>query len=226
LYFIFYLGALIMFNKKMSVLAGAVALASLVYVPTASAGLPTLVYTSIPALSGDTLGAPLDINATGTFSGAAATTVSSAFNFEASFTVANSYTATLIYETATLNLLSYTSGFPTISLTDLFLEDSNHNLISGTEFTQAASLPTSVNAAIGGVLNTFPVAVSLAAGTYYVDVTGSVASGSTGALNVSVTTNATSGGDIITPVPEPEQWGMLLLGLPMISWMVRRKQAA
>lgn len=27
-------------------------------------------------------------------------------------------------------------------------------------------------------------------------------------------------------VPEPEEWAMLLLGLPLISWVVRRKQAA
>jgi len=30
----------------------------------------------------------------------------------------------------------------------------------------------------------------------------------------------------VTPVPEPEQWAMLLLGLPMVSWMIRRKQVA
>jgi hypothetical protein len=227
LYCIFYLGALIMFNKKMTVLAGAVALAGLVYVPAASA-LPALDYTSVPALSGDTLGAPLDINAVGGFTGAAAALESGAFNYEASFTVANNYVSSLIIESATLNLYSYNPSlhvFPTLSLTDLFLEDSNHVKIAGTEFTQAPGAVGSTNASLGGFVFAIP-AVTLAAGTYYVDVTGAVSTGSVGAFNVSVTTDAALANTPVTPVPEPEQWGMLLLGLPMISWMVRRKQAA
>jgi hypothetical protein len=228
LYSFLYLGALIMFNKKMTVLAGAVVLASLVYVPTVSAAIPSLDYTSIPALSGDTIGAPLDINAVGGFTGAGAANTSGAFNYEASFTVANNYVASLVIESATLNLYSYDQKvgvFPTLSLTDLFLEDSSHTKIAGTEFSQAASALGTTNASLGGFVFAIPT-VTLAAGTYYVDVTGAVSTGSVGALNVSVTTDAVLANTPITPVPEPEQLGMLLLGLPIISWMVRRKLAA
>jgi hypothetical protein len=30
----------------------------------------------------------------------------------------------------------------------------------------------------------------------------------------------------VNPVPEPEQWAMLLLGMPLIGWVARKKQAA
>jgi carbonic anhydrase len=32
-------------------------------------------------------------------------------------------------------------------------------------------------------------------------------------------------GSITSPVPEQEEWAMLLLGLPLVGWVVRRKQS-
>ena len=56
---------------------------------------------------------------------------------------------------------------------------------------------------------------NLAAGDYYVQVSGDVVSD----------TSASFGGAImLAPVPEPETWGMLLGGLGIVGWLARRRQ--
>jgi hypothetical protein len=38
--------------------------------------------------------------------------------------------------------------------------------------------------------------------------------------------NASTTGSITSAVPESQEWAMMLLGLPVIGWVVRRKQSA
>jgi hypothetical protein len=55
----------------------------------------------------------------------------------------------------------------------------------------------------------------LAAGTYYVQVTGSVMSNAAGKYNASVA---------LAPVPEPETYGMMLGGLGLLGFAARRRK--
>ncbi len=59
-------------------------------------------------------------------------------------------------------------------------------------------------------------AESLAAGSYYVQVSGTLASTGTGAFGGSVALN---------PVPEPETYGMMLAGLGVVGFLARRRKA-
>jgi hypothetical protein len=88
-------------------------------------------------------------------------------------------------------------------------------------FTQALTTPVK-SGPFDSVTDTFtlPSSVYLStADTYKLVVTGIIGS-----------TTAASGhagySDALTvaSVPEPEQWGMLLLGLPLIGWVARQKQ--
>lgn len=63
----------------------------------------------------------------------------------------------------------------------------------------------------GGIINT-----QLGAGTYSLQVSGSVLGSSGGFYN---------GGVTVSPVPEPETWGMTLSGLAVIGFAARRHKA-
>ena len=58
---------------------------------------------------------------------------------------------------------------------------------------------------------------TLTAGTYELDYIGHV---------VGSSSSSYSGNIAALAVPEPEQFSLFLLGLPLVSWLVRRKQAA
>ena len=53
-----------------------------------------------------------------------------------------------------------------------------------------------------------------------------IITGTGGSLNDIISYSGNYTGSLnLSPVPEPEQWAMLMLGLPLISWVSRRKQA-
>lgn len=56
---------------------------------------------------------------------------------------------------------------------------------------------------------------NLAAGNYYVQVSGTL---------VSATSGAFGGAVMLAPVPEPETYGMLLAGLGLVGFMARRRK--
>jgi len=56
---------------------------------------------------------------------------------------------------------------------------------------------------------------NLAAGDYYVQVSGDL---------VSDTAASFGGAIMLAPVPEPQTWGMLLGGLGVVGWLARRRQ--
>lgn len=60
-------------------------------------------------------------------------------------------------------------------------------------------------------------AQSLAAGNYYLQVSGTMASTGTGAFG---------GAAALNPVPEPETYGMMLAGLGVVGFLARRRKAA
>ena len=58
---------------------------------------------------------------------------------------------------------------------------------------------------------------SLALGNYYLQVSGSLVSATSGSFGGSV---------MLTPVPEPETYGMLLAGLGVVGMLARRRKSA
>lgn len=60
-------------------------------------------------------------------------------------------------------------------------------------------------------------ASSLAAGSYYLQVSGSLVSNTSGAFGGSV---------MLNPVPEPETYGMMLAGLGVVGLLARRRKSA
>ena len=58
---------------------------------------------------------------------------------------------------------------------------------------------------------------SLAAGSYYLQVSGSLVSDTSGSFGGSV---------MLNPVPEPETYGLMLAGLGVVGMLVRRRKAA
>ena len=58
---------------------------------------------------------------------------------------------------------------------------------------------------------------TLATGSYYLQVSGTLASTGTGAFG---------GAAALNPVPEPETYGMMLAGLGVVGLLARRRRAA
>ena len=58
---------------------------------------------------------------------------------------------------------------------------------------------------------------SLAAGSYYLQVSGSMMSNTSGSFGGSM---------MLNPVPEPETYGMMLAGLGVVGFLARRRKAA
>ena len=93
-----------------------------------------------------------------------------------------------------------------LDISDLSLFSSNGNLITtGTLGSSGAVDIWTLNAD------------SLAVGNYYLQVSGSLVSNTSGSFGGSM---------MLTPVPEPETYGMLLAGLGVVGMIARRRKAA
>jgi hypothetical protein len=262
-----------MFTKKTALSTG-IALASLIYLPTATAA-PTYLGSLLNKDAGVAANTALVVDGaqaavaapnTNTFKGdfqaliqptsftsetasglnlGSTSYTSNVFDYTVSFTIAADYEATLLSFAASLNqnLGALKKGQAEFQLT-------SETLSGGTLGTTTYANGTAGSASSFSNLNQSFAGVALGAGTYTLEVTGTelvVANSLTHALISAANASAQGisfkaspkqtldisltiadryvGHTPVTPVPEPEQWGMLLLGLPMISWMVRRKQA-
>lgn len=75
-------------------------------------------------------------------------------------------------------------------------------------------------------LGAFQSPALLKAGSVEIVVTGqSYSNPSFYSGSISVTGQSPTAGGTISAVPEAGEWAMMLLGLPMVGWMIRRKQA-
>lgn len=85
-------------------------------------------------------------------------------------------------------------------------------------YTLGGSLITSGTSSSSGAQDIWSISAdSLGLGNYYLRVSGTMVSN----------TGASFGGSVmLNPVPEPETYGMLLGGLGVLGWLVRRRQGA
>ena len=184
-----------MLSKKVSLLAGAVALAGAVYMPQASAA----IYNLGPITTGDSIGAA----ATGLNAGS--------FDDWFKFTVTGSnaiFTSTGNSATASLSVGSQIKTF------DLY-NASNVKIATGTVSSTANAVGT--GSTYASIVNYSPLNVGE---QYSINVTGTVlADTATGKGNYSLSLST-------APIPEPEEWAMMLVGAGLVGFQVRRKQKA
>lgn len=84
-------------------------------------------------------------------------------------------------------------------------------------YTGAGTLVSSGTSLQSGAIDVWTLSGdSLAAGNYYVQVSGSL---------ISATSGAFGGAAMLAPVPEPVTYGMLLAGLGLVGFMARRRKA-
>jgi hypothetical protein len=211
-----------MFSTK-SILTSAVVLASLVYLPTATAdvAVPVDKGTFSDNYGSGTLvidNSQIVLNG-GSFSGSASSDLPAvsdgSFDYFYHFTIASGVFATDVEinvttdPTGALNPIRlFSESLTGPSLFIPWTVNTGQNLVG--------SIDTLTNSQLDGI-----VPIALAAGDYTIEVQGYA-----NAANVLGQTLGVNISGTVTAVPEPEQLGMLLLGLPMITWMVRRKQAA
>ena len=186
-------------SKTSKLLAGVLALFGAAYLPQANAAKTVSL--------GD-ITAPADPNDWGSNS-VGAIPAKGSFDYIYTFSISNkfsSYDLTASVLTSKIEKGSDAKPTQADSFSYFALENS-----SG----QVLELGTVGKDASGHYAASLPADFWLKAGSYKLELKG-ISSGS----------NATYGGSIsISPVPEAEEWAMLLLGLPMLSWAVRRKQA-
>ncbi len=85
-------------------------------------------------------------------------------------------------------------------------------------YSQAGSLITSGTSVSTGARDVWTLtADTLAVGRYYLQVSGTMVSNTSGSFGGSV---------MLNPVPEPETYGMLLAGLGVMGFLARRRRAA
>jgi hypothetical protein len=187
-------------KAKVSLLAGALALAGVVYMPTAAASLLTPPTTVFVGKSLSSAGAFTDTYSFGVTTLASGTATG------------NSSTSTL-----TVNgLLIGTTGV-TLSGISLWEGASQLKSVAATfTGTGSSSFPggyTLSGNAYSAVLNYLPL---LSGHTYDLKISGSTAVGTSG--------GAYAGSLTVNAVPEPEEWAMMLVGAGLVSYQVRRKQ--
>jgi len=200
--------------KNNSVLwAGAFALAAAIYLPAANA-TATDSYTLAQVTYGQGLGGiHSDLNPSSAFTDFLVANTDEVNNTPQAFDVKFYFTA---------------AQFSAVSWSLQFNDNSYSNLqlgVDGVNFGSVTDATTPFfTAQVGGATTPLQFAdptnyaYALNNGLNYIEISGNIISGDSG---LSGTVQITP-----SPVPEPEQWGMLLLGLPMLSWMVRRKQVA
>jgi hypothetical protein len=189
-------------KAKVSLLAGALALAGVVYMPVASASLLTPPATVFVGKTLASSGAFTDTYAFGVTAKASGTAT------------ANSSTSTL----SVSGLLIGTTGVTLSSISlwegasQLASVSANSTGVGTSTFPGGYTLSGTTYAA---VLNYLPLLVGH---TYDLKISGATAVGTSGgAYAGSLTVNT-------LPVPEPEEWAMMLVGAGLVSYQVRRKQ--
>jgi len=85
-------------------------------------------------------------------------------------------------------------------------------------YTSTGTLVSSGSMVSTGVRDVWTLSAdALAVGQYYIQVSGSLVSNTSGSFGGSV---------MLNPVPEPETYGMLLAGLGLVGFLARRRKAA
>jgi hypothetical protein len=199
-------------NKK-TILASAVALAGLAYIPavSASAQYDHFDYGTIGAFTTGQVDPSLADYFTGDINGLAAGT---SFTYDFVFTVAANNTADV---QPSVGVTERATSGDVLTSVALFAGSFTTGAATGT------ALASYVPSLVGHTDSAYGDTANLGPGTYTLQISGTAKGGSkgiTGDVQITPAQNLPS-----LPVPEPEQWAMLLLGLPLISWMVRRKQA-
>ena len=181
-----------MLSKKVSLLAGAVALVGAVYMPQASA----TTYNIGPFTNQDSGFAAASGLSAGSFDDWFKFTITGG---DAIFTATgNSVTASLVKGTQ-------------IKSFDLY--DGSTKLATGSVNSTANAIGT--GSSYASIVNYAPL---IAGKEYSVNVAGTVlASTAAGKGNYSLSLST-------APVPEPEEWAMMLVGAGLVSYQVRRKQ--
>lgn len=83
-------------------------------------------------------------------------------------------------------------------------------------YSEAGVLIASGTSLMTGITDVWTLSAdNLALGNYYLQVSGSMVSDTAGSFGGAV---------MLAPVPEPETYGMMLAGLGMVGWMVRRRK--
>jgi hypothetical protein len=193
--------------NKSTLLASAVALAASVYLPTASAlGVDTFTLPTVGGtITGDTVLAS-SISSYNTINSFLQAASPGSFEFILSFTDPSNSTG-YAFTTESWNLVFDDGSFSGIS----------SKLNGGA---------TSVAADVSGGYDVSGAAIIIGGatgGTTTLDITGTVTNvnSTSGHYTLNVAPAGTTGS-----VPEPELLSMMLLGLPLIGWMSRRKQVA
>jgi hypothetical protein len=188
-------------KAKVSLLAGALALAGVVYMPTAAAALLTPPTT-------------VNIGQSLTSSGAFTTD----YLFGVTGTAKASSTGSASSSTSTLSVSGFLIGTSGVSLSSISLWDGATKLASSPATSTGSGSSTFPGGYVlsgttySATLNYLPL---LTGHTYDIKVSGTNLNSSGGAYAGTLTVNA---------VPEPEEWAMMLVGAGLVSYQVRRKQ--
>ena len=181
-----------MLSKKVSLLAGAVALVGAVYMPQASA----TTYNIGPFTNQD--------------SGFAAASGLSAGSFDDWFKFTITGGDAIFTATGNSVTASLTKGTQ-IKTFDLY--DGSTKLATGT--IQSSANAVGNGSSYASIVNYSPL---IAGKEYSLEVAGTVLAGTAaGKGNYSLSLST-------APVPEPEEWAMMLVGAGLVSYQVRRKQ--
>jgi hypothetical protein len=190
-------------KAKVNLLVGALALAGVVYMPTASAVLLT------PPTS-------VNIGQSLTSSGA----FTKDYSFGVTGTARASGTGSASSSTSTLSVSGFLIGTSGVSLSSISLWDGATKLVSSTATSTGSGTSTFPGGYVlsgttySATLNYLPLLVGH---TYDIKVSGTNFNSSGGAYAGTLTLNT-------APIPEPEEWAMMLVGAGLVSYQVRRKQ--
>jgi hypothetical protein len=123
------------------------------------------------------------------------------------------------------NVASGTSTSPTMSSLDAIISSISRSADTGLAITglslynSTGTLVSSGNMLQSGTVDVWTISSSnLAAGNYYLQVSGNLVGNTAAAFGGAISMAA--------PVPEPETYGMMLAGLGVLGFLARRRKAA